>query len=319
VIESLFVGSENYADVFALNALRVDNVYETGFRLSAELGLSINAGERDWHPGVLIHGNLYPEAEKQWSGMMAVLGNDVREGRDKVPVVLFNPYGGEAEPKGFMRSDEDRERMAQVVSEIVSRGYKVVIVPNGTAWGTKIIADDFLNSLPDDIHRHCVVSQEPSADARLIKYYVGFADYVLTVEGGMMHLAYNIGKPFSVLMMAGSGKVKWIPYGRSLRQGVIQDVGGFFGEYQGARSAGNDAAALAGEMLKGGVDFDTTRMALAVQNSVNSVKFPIGSDSFRRFGRVDGFTPVIVDVSPTVDISRFLNIAVKASGFIQFS
>ena len=37
------------------------------------------------------------------------------------------------------------------------------------------------------------------------KYLAAKSDVVVTVEGGMMHLAYGLGKPFVLLQMPGSG------------------------------------------------------------------------------------------------------------------
>jgi ADP-heptose:LPS heptosyltransferase len=185
--------------------------------------------------------------------MMVAIGNELQDGRYKTPVVLFNPYGGESESKGFSRNAVDQQELIKILSEIVDKGYKVVLLPNSKSWGTREIATDLLNSLPEQIRKNCVVSDDPMTDAKLFKYYVGFSDYVLTVEGGMMHLAFNMGKPFGVVIKPGAGPAKWIPYRRTSMQGVVQDVGDAVRLYRERRIEQDNAMSTWQDFVVGGI------------------------------------------------------------------
>jgi hypothetical protein len=56
---------------------------------------------------------------------------------------------------------------------------------------------------------------------RLFKYFAAYADLVVTVEGWMAHLAYNLGRPFRLALMAESQPFRWHPHGRGPGQTLV--------------------------------------------------------------------------------------------------
>src|SRR5262249_38101253 len=56
---------------------------------------------------------------------------------------------------------------------------------------------------------------------RFFKYFVSYADLVVTVEGWMMHLAYHLGKPYRLLLLPQSHAFHWHPYGAGRHQAVV--------------------------------------------------------------------------------------------------
>src|SRR5262249_39448220 len=56
---------------------------------------------------------------------------------------------------------------------------------------------------------------------RLFKYFAAYADLVVTVEGWMTHLAYNLGRPFRLYLAAQSYSLDWHPWGRGPGQRLV--------------------------------------------------------------------------------------------------
>ena len=221
--EMFKVNGQEYVSSVNANSSILDNVYSPTYRLIAELGLPLRSGE-DLRKNSIINSVSYPAAQLRWQEMMRQMGNDKKIELLNKPVVLFNPYGGETEEKGFYRSYKARQDMIQLITEMVQKGLKVIILPNATSWGNKKIAEELYGLLPEEIRQNCVVAPEPTDDPRMYKYFVTYADYILTVEGGMMHLSFNLGKPFSVILKAGGGRANWLPYGRTARQKYFENT-----------------------------------------------------------------------------------------------
>ncbi len=85
----------------------------------------------------------------------------------------------------------------------------MVIFPNGRTWGTSQTAQATIGKIPGDLRGYTALAPEPQADPSMTKYLLDKSDVAVTVEGGMMHLAYNMGKPFVLLQMPGSGEIDW--------------------------------------------------------------------------------------------------------------
>ena len=64
------VESRRYADALGLDRQRVENVYETTFRLIAELGLPLRLGEESPAADSVLAGLPWPEAEAAWSALL---------------------------------------------------------------------------------------------------------------------------------------------------------------------------------------------------------------------------------------------------------
>jgi len=218
------IDHREYSKALNLNDVRGDqNVYEPVFRLMAELGLPLRSKENS--AGSVINGTMDPRFEKKWQQMMQQLGNGSNEEIYQYPVVAFNPYGGRFEMKGFGRNKVDREELTEVIESIIKKGYKVIILPNGKPWGQKKLADQLVNKIPERERKSVIVAEEPSQDPLMFSHIVGRADYVISVEGGLGHTAFILGKPLGVLLRRGSGHSAWIPFARSMDQGVIRNIG----------------------------------------------------------------------------------------------
>lgn len=216
-----------------LDRLDVHHVYDGCSRLLAVLGLRTRVGEeRPTGPSVLT-GVGSVDAERAWARLTATLSS---------PIALVNPYGGIHWLKGY---PPDRpEGLVVELSGLVNEGYGVVLLPNGTPWGSGEAADRVLSRLPPAVRRRVVVAPDPAAadqdrdvalterpelshadrTMRLFKYFTASADLVVTVEGWMAHLAYALGRPFRLVLQAQSGPLDWCPSSRSPRQRLARSL-----------------------------------------------------------------------------------------------
>ena len=68
---------------------------------------------------------------------------------------------------------------------------------------------DVYQLIPKDKRQYCFALPGPAGKqlpgtGDFVKYWVDRSDCVATCEGGMMHLAYNMGKPLLVVMKEGN-------------------------------------------------------------------------------------------------------------------
>ena len=217
----------------ALDQPALDNIYDGCSRLLAELGLRARVAEERPSGPSLLTGIRSVDAERVWARVIAGLSS---------PIALVNPYGGAHRIKGY---PPDRpERLAAEVSGLVTEGYGVVVVPNGTAWGSREAATGVLARLAPPARPRVVVAPDPAepdlgrrvgfaeraelsyADQvmRLFKYFAVFADVVVSVEGWMAHLAYALGRPFRLVLQAQSHSFDWHPAPRGPRQRLVRTL-----------------------------------------------------------------------------------------------
>lgn len=213
------------------------NVYDPCRRLLAELGLPwlpVASGT----PGACdpLTGVASRDARRVWE---ALGGSGPR------PVALVNPFGGQYEAKGFPR---DRlEALAAELGLLVAQGYRAVVLPTGTPWGSGEVLDRLAALLPPAARRHVAIAPDPAAgdprDAgrlgfdlglkerpelrpadrvmRLFKHFASYADLVVAVEGWLGHLAAQLGRPLRLVLMAASFGPAWYPPGvRELSSGL---------------------------------------------------------------------------------------------------
>ena len=218
------------------------------------------------------------------------------------PVILFSPYGGQLEAKGFTRSEADREELRDIVTEIVKKGNKVVVLANGTSWGTRETAEALQASLPDDVRSEVFVV-DPGKDFRLPTYFSAYADLNLMVEGKMAHTAGNIGKPFRVFLKPGASQRRWIPYGQA-EHGVVDDISQVLGRLQAQWTARSDRATV----MKGGIDLDPDRMNLNMKDPVEPLEFNFTRVQFEALNAASGVSPVIINIIPLEDLRTFLSV-----------
>ena len=228
VFERVEVASRPVARVLQLDRRRVENAYETTFRLIAELGLPLRCGTAAPRSEWVLAGERWPQAEAEWRDVTV-------SNVDKRPVAVLIPFGGAHPLKGY-------DSAAGVVAEVrllLGGGYFVVILPNGTAWGDVATAGRALQSLTpgekarvavgrDPSHHHGPAPEIPRVPSlshldyamRLTVYWLSYADRVVTVEGWTMHAAYCLGKPYRALTFPYSEPDEWCPYGQTEHQTV---------------------------------------------------------------------------------------------------
>ncbi len=213
-----------------LDRVRVDSVHEPTHRLLLELGLPTRMGEETPEPSVLA-GRPSTDAEREWERLTAT-------NQASRPVALVNPFGGSDPLKGYIerRADQLARRMNQLVTE----GFHLVVLPNGTTWGDDAAARRAVGLMDAPLRQHVTVAPDPGAFSgtvrvpdlggleiphpayrmRLTTHFLRLADLIVTVEGWMMHAAYLMGRPYRVLMPPYAHGAQWHPYGQSTRQGL---------------------------------------------------------------------------------------------------
>ncbi len=190
-----------------------DNVYTPGMELMAEFGLTFRAGIEKTQSGCIFTSTPYQIAEDYWENKVLPAAKGAKE------IVVFNGFGGMLEEKGFARTSEGREQFREALTALIGSGRFVVILPNDQDWGTVEVANTMINSLSPEAKKFCMIAPSPIEDPLLHKYLVSKADRVVTVEGGLMHLAYNMGKPYVVLFAQDPDTIRrWAPVSASNEQ-----------------------------------------------------------------------------------------------------
>ena len=216
-----------------LDQCTVRNVYEPTMRLLAELGLPLRAAEETPLSPSVLTGTRSADAERVWAELTAQESSRVRR-----PVALLNPFGGSGTTKGFLAQDA---LLADEIRGLVDEGFLVVVLPNGQTWGRRSTIECTLSRLGASVRAQVRVAPDPAeTDAaaqvvlcerstlayrdramRMFKYFAIYADLVVTVEGWLAHLAYNLGRPFRLFLAAGSFSSEYQPRFRGRRQQVV--------------------------------------------------------------------------------------------------
>jgi HEAT repeat protein/ADP-heptose:LPS heptosyltransferase len=231
LFETIELDGRDIAHARGLDRVARQSTYEPCLRLLAELGLPQRVAEETPLTASLLTGVESAEAERAWRGLVATASSPR-------PVALFNPLGGAGATKGLSGQDAI---LAAEVGGLVDEGYLVVVLPSGRPWGRPAILREGLSRLDPATRAHVRVAPDPGeadptshlelrerpgldyADRvmRLFKYFASYADLVVTVEGWLAHLAYNLGRPFRLFLAAGAFPSAWFPYGRGPRQRLV--------------------------------------------------------------------------------------------------
>lgn len=203
---------------------RGKNVYEPIFQMCAILGLPFRVGieKPKSKDGSLLTSRKYGEAERYWNEVIR------KKNKESRPIVIFNPFpSGESAEKGFPR--ERIRELIQITRTLVEKGYFVLFLTNDYYWGEKAVGDDILGPFGPlglrELWSYMAALPTPSWDGLLQKYIIEKSDLVMTVEGGIQHLAYNMGKKLILLMMKGSGPdTQWVPFARHPMQILLPIV-----------------------------------------------------------------------------------------------
>jgi HEAT repeats len=179
----------------------------------------------------VLAGAGWPLAASEWRRL-------TQYNTEQRPVALFNPFGGGEPLKGYVSSQ--RKALVAQIRRLIGQGFFVIITPNGTAWGSEVLAHDAVAMLESGLERYVAVAPDAGAApdqfagsilahsglgyadtvTRLLIYFVRFASLIIAVEGWMIHAAYCLGKPYRVLMMAYSHPAEWQPYAQTRDQQI---------------------------------------------------------------------------------------------------
>jgi len=215
--------SHALTDARGLNRQHVPNIYETTCRLIAELGLPLRCGEDPPGAASLIAGTDWPDADAAWRNLNC-------RNSEARPVALLNPFGGGEKLKGVV--EQHLGLIAAEIEALIDDGYFVILIPNGTPWGSASEARLLAGMVSQDRQIHIGIAPDPASKPgelesgipyadyvmRQFTWFVRFADLIVTVEGWMMHAAWYLGKPYRVFMLTYSHSVEWHPYLRTRRQ-----------------------------------------------------------------------------------------------------
>ena len=190
------------------------NVYIPVFRLCAELGLPFRYGTQIPVAGSLFTGAKDLTAELYWRKLE-------QANSGKRQVIIFNGFGGEREDKGYTR--DESLAFKEALQDLITKGFFIIVLPNHQPWGTEEITQNNIHLLSTEEQKHVFIAPSPLQEPQLHKYLLSKADIVVTVEGGLMHLAYHMGKPLITLQRAHSGKFEqWFPAGADASQRTLE-------------------------------------------------------------------------------------------------
>jgi peptide chain release factor subunit 1 len=233
VYQRVDVASRSCAEERGLDRQRVANIYETTFRLIAELGLPLRLGEDVPRSESVLAGIPSREADMAWATLVA-------ENGQQRPVALVNPFGGIESLKGY--GTRTLSNLAGQVRDLIAEGFYVILLPNGTPWGTTALAREALGLLQPAEQTQVMIGPDPAEGSghvtyasphtltvpyagymmHLVLYYMRCADLIVAVEGWMIHAAYCLGRRYRILMLPYSHSFAWHPYAGTRSQDVIQ-------------------------------------------------------------------------------------------------
>ncbi len=221
--KSLELDGKNFAPHIGFEIERAQNVYEGNFRLLAELGVPFLCPHEDTSVNNVLAATPSPKALALWYDL-------TKSKKPLQPVAILNPFGGQASDKGITIDVSDNNKYQGVndhnlllawIRGLINDGYFVLLTPNGTEWGDQKTARQILDLLTHDEKESLVITPDPEdMPAGSLKFFVSQADFLKTVEGGLMHTAAALGKEFESAFMPGSGDERWIPFARSVEQVV---------------------------------------------------------------------------------------------------
>ena len=203
VYERVELDGRPLAGELGLDRQRVENTYETTFRLIAELGLPLRCGEAPAVSEPVLTGLPWPEAEAAWAQLTK--GNVGRR-----PVALVNPFGGIEKLKGY--TARTLGALTIEMSLLVREGFYVVLLPNGTPWSSPALLQEAIARLTPEEQAHVIAAPDRSREADLYLRFIRFAALLVSVEGWAIHAAYCLGKPYRILMLPFSHPPSWHPY-----------------------------------------------------------------------------------------------------------
>lgn len=171
------------------------NTYLPGLRVLAELGVKYNDGPENAKRVFLSRTNA-GEGLSWWK-------ENIGNGK----AVVFNGFGGLSRDKGY----RDMGKMSEVIDMTLSllpAGVKLMIMRNGNQTEDE---EKFLEMRYGRDQRVVFMPRAQFGDT-LPKSIINRSEYIITVEGGIVHLAAQLNKPFTALIGENSGTpYLWFP------------------------------------------------------------------------------------------------------------
>lgn len=214
VYESVMLHGQEFAEKLGVSKRPSSSNYSATAKLIKSLGLHLRHGEAQAKSGFVQCAKTVSEFETRWSQLTKLNTTEVVR-----PIALLNIFGGQHADKGF--TAQSRARFATVLASLVEDGYEVVLFPTAEPWGDIRVLSDMLQTVDSCVRHHIRVCEPLSnrqENMRMLKYFVSFADLVVTVEGWMLHLGYATGKPYRLLVAPYSGTREWHPFLTSKNQ-----------------------------------------------------------------------------------------------------
>jgi hypothetical protein len=227
VYQRFDLNSRDMAASLGLDRQRVENRYETTFRLIAEMGLPLRCGESRPVSEPVLAGCPSRETETIWERLTA-------NNNKQRPVAIVSAFGGVERLKGYVEAVIGS--LVLELQRLIEEGFYLVLLPNGKPWGSPELLRKAAGRLsPVDQDQVAIGPDparspgpgglpEPDYTMRLLLYFIEYADLVVSVEGWAAHVAYCLGKPYRILMLPHSHDAAWQPYCTTRNQRVIADV-----------------------------------------------------------------------------------------------
>ncbi|OGW75994.1 MAG: hypothetical protein A2Z72_00420 [Omnitrophica bacterium RBG_13_46_9] len=220
------VNIDSHTDIFDIGG-----EYMRVFKLCSYLGIPADQLMGRHARKTLLIGSGNRIAEKWWDENVLPANTDGRT------IVLFNPFGGESERKGFNTLEApDMKGLIDFLHRFIECGTFIAILPNNTWWGNYEQAEKIRKQLaeayPGD-EKYIMLLPQPDHQviegervSKLVKYWINRADHVLTVEGAIMHFACALQRPFTVMRIKGGPQYsgpEWYPPVLADNQMIIED------------------------------------------------------------------------------------------------
>ncbi len=307
-----------------LDPINSGNQYAPAFDLLDRLGISYGAGNNrvvDGHYMTTVSGS---EAHYKRSLLATLTDKNI----ERRPVVFLNLFGGELETKGL--SEYGYRYGAKQVQQLIDSGFFVILMPNMNriGWlGFNRSEDEksILHFIPEQYLSFVMVSPVPQPHERGILYLMEAADIVGTVEGGITHMAYALGKHYVSQGFVGMDEdgyddlSVWISPEHSATQRHylrkiymaehIIELGRELGLIQGtekdysARSVSNESSLQSPD--KGGIDLNPRNTALRTGGDDVRIRFPAYRGPLPD-GSIPGLDPVIMDMQPVTNLAALI-------------
>jgi len=144
----------------------------------------------------------------------------LEQNTERRPILVFNGFGGSYFVKG-LRGLRD---MAAACETLAQKGYFVVLALNHQRYGSLRVAQAILKKISPADRAYVDVYTHDRLETDFMEL-LRRSDFILSVEGGLIHLAHALGLAFGLLHVPHSGSVPhWFPARSTPLQFVVNPV-----------------------------------------------------------------------------------------------